>query len=116
MEVLNKAKLIVIISRQKQNNSKQNQLYLTLWLKAVNNYPLICTRSYLIFFLIKVLSELGIFKNSNTKTYSKIFTSKYHLQVNANYEYCAKFGLKATDKHKDLPVMYWLPKMHNNFS
>ena len=30
---------------------------------------------------------------------------------NTHYKYYPNFGMTATDKQKDLPIMYWLPKM-----
>ena len=40
--------------------------------KAANNYALICSK----FYMYPFLGEVGILSNSNTKTYSKVNTSK----------------------------------------
>ena len=32
--------------------------------------------------------------------------------IKADYKYCSNFGVILTDKQKDLPFMYLLPKMH----
>ena len=50
-----------------------------------------CVKS---FFLCRLLSELEIFVDSNTKTYSKVTTSK---DDNANVKYYARIGLKSQE-------------------
>ena len=75
--------------------------------KAANNYTLICKR----FYINRLLAAVGIFSNSNTKTYSRVDTSKEDI-INTNLKYCSNFIVTVLDKQKDLPIMYWLPKMH----
>ena len=42
-------------------------------------------------------AEVGIFSNSNAKTYSKVNTSKED-KINTNLKYCSNFGMTVTDK------------------
>ena len=59
---------------------------------------------YRIFFIVTI-------ENSRTKTYSKVDTSKEGM-INTKFKYWSNFGMVVTDKQKDLPIMYWLTKMH----
>ena len=34
--------------------------------------------------------------------------------INANVKFNKKFGLEISDAQKDLPSMYWIPKMHKS--
>lgn len=75
--------------------------------EAANNYILICKR----FYINDLFAEIGTFISSNTKTYSKVDTSKEDIK-NTNLKYCPNFGMTVRDKQKYLPVIYLLPKMH----
>ena len=48
----------------------------------------------------RLLAEVKIFKNSNTKTYSKVFKSKEYI-VNLTVQYYDRFGLKMIDEEKN---------------
>ena len=75
--------------------------------KASNNFAFICKK----FYISKLLSELGEGGATTNSTYSKATISKENIIEN-NIKYCKKFGLNVTEGQKDLPIMYWLPKMH----
>lgn len=69
--------------------------------EAANNYILICKR----FYINDLFAEIGTFISSNTKTYSKVDTSKEDIK-NTNLKYCPNFGMTVRDKQKYLPVIY----------
>ena len=66
---------------------------------AVDNFPFICEKYYISFFLC----------------YSKLKpTLKLHFFekiVQANINYCKKFDLNIKERDKILPIIYWQPKV-----
>ena len=76
--------------------------------KAANNFSFICKKYY----ISKILHEVGLSGTPNP-TYTLTTTSKTEI-IDNNIRFCEKFGLKVNDKQRDLPIMYWLPKMHKN--
>ena len=46
-------------------------------------------------------------------TYKKANIDKSEI-INANVKFNKKFGLETSDAQKDLPSMYWIPKMHKS--
>ena len=76
--------------------------------KASSNVSVICKRYY----AEVVLKEIGIL-GSGSETYEKASRSKDEI-IDDNRVYSEKLGYKLSDKEKDLPTMYWIPKMHKN--
>ena len=76
--------------------------------KAGNNIAIICKRYY----VEVILKEIGQIGNGNS-TYEK--TSKtVEDVVEDNMMYSERLGLEVDDREKDLPSMYWIPKMHKD--
>ena len=59
-----------------------------------------------------LLKEIGILGSGN-ETYKKANRSKEEI-VDDNREYSERLGYELTEKEKELPTMYWIPKMHKN--
>ena len=76
--------------------------------KAANNFAFICKT----FYISKLLSEVGVIGRPNN-TYTQSNLSKDDI-INRNSNVCKRFGMKLTDKQRDLPLMYWTPKMHKS--
>ena len=76
--------------------------------KASSNVAVICKRYY----AEVVLKEIGILGNGS-ETYEKADRSKDEI-IDDNRIYSEKLGYKLSEKEKDLPTMYWIPKMHKN--
>ena len=57
-----------------------------------------------------MLKEIGILGSGN-ETYEKANRSKEEI-VDDNREYSDRLGYELTEKEKELPTMYWIPKMH----
>ena len=74
--------------------------------KTSNNVSVICKRYY----VEVVLKEIGILGNGS-ETYEKTDRSKEEI-VDDNRIYSEKLGYTLSEKEKDLPTMYWIPKMH----
>ena len=64
------------------------------------------------FYISKILEEVGI-GSSQSSTYIRSDFSIDDI-IKENEAFTNSFGLKLTDKHRDLPLMYWTPKMHKN--
>ena len=76
--------------------------------KAGNNIAIICKRYY----VEVILKEIGETGNGNS-TYIK--SSKLVEDVvEDNVMYSKRLGLEVEDEEKDLPSMYWIPKMHKD--
>ena len=56
-----------------------------------------------------VLKEIGILGSGN-ETYKKANRSKEEI----NREYSERLSYELTEKEKELPTMYWIPKMLKN--
>jgi len=76
--------------------------------KAANNVAIICKK----FYVETILKEIGILGQGNV-TYEMASKTKEEI-INDNIGYSEHLNLKVADKHKDLPMMYWMPKMHKS--
>ena len=76
--------------------------------KAGNNIAIICKRYY----VEVILKEIGESGNGNS-TYIKSSKSVEDV-VEDNVMYSKRLGLEVEDEEKDLPSMYWIPKMHKD--
>ena len=76
--------------------------------KAGNNIAIICKRYY----VEVILKEIGHLGNGNS-TYEKTQKSREEI-VEENVMYSERLGLEVEDGEKDLPSMYWIPKMHKD--
>ena len=76
--------------------------------KAANNIAIICKR----FYVEVILQELGIIGDPNN-TYKITSKSKEEI-IDDNVTYSTKLGFKITEQEKELPIMYWTPKMHKH--
>ena len=86
--------------------SFQKKFVLTPNDKASDNVSIICKR-----YCVKVvIKEIGILGSGN-ETYEKANCGKEEI-VDDNREYSERLGYKLTEKEKELPTMYWIPKMH----
>lgn len=89
-------------------NSFHEKFVMTPIDKASSNVAVICKRYY----AEVVLKEIGILGNGS-ETYEKADRSKDEI-IDDNRIYSEKLGYKLSEKEKDLPTMYWIPKMHKN--
>ena len=76
--------------------------------KAGNNIAIICKRYY----VEVILKEIGHLENGNS-TYKKTPKNVADI-VEENVMYSERLGLEVEDGEKDLPSMYWIPKMHKD--
>ena len=76
--------------------------------KASNNIAIICKRYY----VEVILKEIGHIGAGNS-TYEKIERSVEDI-VEENCEYAEHSGFKVDETEKELPIMYWIPKMHKH--
>ena len=76
--------------------------------KAGNNIAIICKRYY----VEVILKEIGQIGNGNS-TYEKSSKTVEDV-VEDNVMYSERLGLEIDDREKDLPSMYWIPKMHKD--
>ena len=56
------------------------------------------------------MKEIGIIGNTND-TYDKVNKSKDDI-IQDNIQYGEHLGFNVSEREKDLPIMYWIPKMH----
>ena len=59
-----------------------------------------------------ILKEISILADGS-ETYEKADRSKEEI-IDENQVYSEKLGYTISEKEKDLPTMYWIPKMHKN--
>ena len=76
--------------------------------KAGNNIAIICKRYY----VEVILKEIGQIGNGNC-TYEKSSKTVEDV-VEDNIMYSERLELEVEDEEKDLPSMYWIPKMHKD--
>jgi hypothetical protein len=76
--------------------------------KAANNIAVICKKHY----VEVILKEIGLSGNP-TDTYKESTKDKEEI-IFENLQYLDRLKLKSEEKDKELPVMYWTPKMHKN--
>ena len=76
--------------------------------KAGNNIAIVCKKYY----VETILKEIGHIGPENS-TYEKTDKSKEEI-VDENMMYSKRSGFKVDEREKDLPIMYWIPKMHKN--
>ena len=76
--------------------------------KAANNIAVICKKHY----VEVILKEIGLSGNP-TDTYKESPKDKEEI-IFENLQYLDRLKLKSEEKDKELPVMYWTPKMHKN--
>ena len=76
--------------------------------KAGNNIAVICKRYY----VEVILKEVGHIGDGND-TYVKTSKTVGEI-VEENVMYSERLGLEVDDREKDLPIMYWIPKMHKD--
>ena len=76
--------------------------------KASNNVAIVCKRYY----AEVILKEIGIIGNTNN-TYEKANKTKDEI-IQDNVQYAEHLGFNVSEREKDLPNMYWIPKMHKN--
>ena len=76
--------------------------------KAGNNIAIICKRYY----VEVILKEIGQIGDGNS-TYEKSSRTVEDV-VEDNVMYSERLGLEVEDREKDLPSMYWIPKMHKD--
>ena len=80
--------------------------------KAANNVAFVCKQ----FYASVIAKELKIddnISNHDENTYEYVNKSTESLIEN-HKKYLSKLGLKLTENMEQLPVMYWLPKMHKS--
>ena len=59
------------------------------------------------------LSARNTILENGSSTYKKTGRSKEEI-IDENQEYSERLGYSLSEKEKDLPAMYWIPKMHKN--
>ena len=78
--------------------------------KAANNVIIICKH----FYLSVIVKELGLLQSDVcSNTYEKVDKSVDEV-VDSHLEFLEKFNLRFTGKHKNLPRIYSIPKLHKN--
>ena len=70
--------------------------------KASNNFAFICKR----FYVSRTLKEI-----TDNNTYSKSVRT-FNDITEETINFCKRFGIQIEEKSKQLPSMYWIPKMH----
>ena len=101
-----------ILQQDNVNNYLQelhNKFVLVPIDKAANNIAIVCKRYY----VEVILKEIGLLENKNNDTYLKSNITKNEI-IDDNITYSEKLGFKINDKEKQLPIMYWIPKIHKN--
>jgi len=73
-----------------------------------NNISIICKR----FYVEVILKEIGIMGDGNNNYRQSQCTKKKI--INNNVKYSKTLNINVSDKEHNLPIMYWLPKMHKN--
>ena len=73
--------------------------------KASNNIAVICKKYY----VEKILKEIGHIGNGNN-TYEKVHKPKHEI-IEENVLYSERCRFKIEEREKELPIMYWIPKM-----
>jgi hypothetical protein len=76
--------------------------------KASSNIAIVCKRYY----VEVILKEIGHIGTGNS-TYEKVDRSLEEI-VEENCMYAERSGFKVDETEKELPIMYWIPKMHKN--
>ena len=76
--------------------------------KAGNNIAIICKRYY-VEVILKEIGQIG----SGNSTYEKSSKTEADI-VEDNVMYSERLGLEVEDREKELPTMYWIPKMHKD--
>ena len=76
--------------------------------KAANDIAFICKY----FYIKRILDEVPVSDlPSNTYKFCNIDVQNV---IDDNIQICEIFGLKVEEVSKKLPIIYWMPKMHNN--
>ena len=70
--------------------------------KASNNFAFICKR----FYVSRTLKEI-----TDNDTYSKSVRT-FNDIAEETINFCKRFEIQIEEKSKQLPSMYWIPKMH----
>ena len=76
--------------------------------KAGNNIAVIC-KKYYVEVILKEIGHIGDGSNTYVKTSKTVADI-----VEENVMYSERLGLEVDDREKDLPNMYWIPKMHKD--
>ena len=76
--------------------------------KASNNIAIICKR----FYVEEILKEIGVI-GEKSDTYVKSVKTKDEI-LEENIGYSQKLGFQINNNEKELPSMYWIPKLHKN--
>ena len=76
--------------------------------KAANNVVITCKKYY----VAVILKEIGILDAGN-KTYEKINKNQGEI-IQDNLEYNTHLKLSNGSKDKNLPIMYWIPKLQKS--
>ena len=79
--------------------------------KAQNNISIICKKFYIGSLLKEVSFSLSPLENKTNKTYLTPVDSLETL-VKRHINDCKKWSGSISDKQKQLPFLYWTPKMH----
>jgi hypothetical protein len=78
--------------------------------KASNNIAIVCKK----FYIQTLLQEVGIGsipKDIHTSTYSLVNESLNDI-ITRHYNFMLKYGITLSSVHKQLPILFWTPKMH----
>ena len=89
-------------------NNLQDQYVIVPIDKASNNFAFICKQ----FYISKIIDELGL-SDGPSDTYKKVDVEKSKI-ITDNITFNKKFGLDTSESQKELPLMYWIPKMHKS--
>ena len=77
--------------------------------KASNNIVFICKKYY----IDCLIQELGITTNNSNPTYTLTSLSKDEILSN-HTSVISSFGIPIDEDNIDLPLLYWIPKLHKN--
>ena len=78
--------------------------------KAANNVIVVCIRYY----IETLIKELGI-NTTNISPNSTYIpsTDSFHEILKSHFKFIESMGLEMSEEDKNLPYLYWTPKLHN---
>ena len=82
--------------------------------KATNNVAFICKHYYALAIIRKLNLDCHLSNQDDNNTYTFINNKTKDQIINKHNLYLSKHKINLANNMQDLPVMYWIPKMHKN--
>ena len=80
----------------------------------VNNVAFICKHFYVLTIIKELNLDCHLSKQDDDNTYTFINNKTKDKIIKEHKLYLSKHKINLTNNMQDLPVMYWIPKMHKN--